>query len=378
MSGSPGTAPQGSGGPPVDPGPTPEHTVDAWPPPRTAASPDGRRRNLSPWAFWMLHLSGVGDADPCPTNPAEVTVWRERVRGRLDELLGAPPSRVPLDIELTQTVDAGDHLRHRIVFDSEATMAVPAYLLVPKERVTAPAGTAVLAVHGHGPGKEMICGLTGPEQDHYALELVRMGHVVLAPDLRCFGERQDPQWDPSRYKYDCDWNLVAATMADTVPLAQNLWDLHRSIDVLEGHPLVDPARIAVVGFSYGATMSLFCAATDTRVRAAVLSGYLSSWRSTHTVPWNMCGSQVLPGQLGRLEHLDLAALVAPRPLLVESGTEDILFPADTARETVGRLREVYRALGADPALVVHDVFEGDHRWHGSMVRAFLTERLEAN
>jgi len=326
----------------------------------------------------MLHLSGADHADPCPTNPAEVTAWRERVRARLDELLGAPPSRVPLDIELTQTVDAGDHLRHRIVYDSEATMSVPAYLLVPKERVTEPAGTAVLAVHGHGPGKEMICGLTGPEQDHYALQLVRMGHVVLAPDLRCFGERQDPQWDPSRHKYDCDWNLVAATMADTVPLAQNLWDLHRSIDVLEGHPLVDPARIAVVGFSYGATMSLFCAATDPRVRAAVLSGYLSSWRTAHTVPWNMCGSQVLPGQLGRLEHLDLAALVAPRPLLVETGTEDILFPADTARETVRRLREVYRALGADPDLVVHDVFEGDHRWHGSSVRAFLTDRLDPN
>jgi dienelactone hydrolase len=272
---------------------------------------------------------------------------------------------------VTETVDAGSHLRSRVLYDVEATMSVPAYLLVPKERVDAPSGSAVLAVHGHGPGKEMICGLTGPDHEHYARQLVELGHVVLAPDLRCFGERQDPQWSPEAHKYDCDWNLVAATMAGRVPLAQNLWDLHRGIDVLAEHPLVDAARIAVAGLSYGATMSLFLAATDQRIAAAIVSGYLSSWRAAHSVPWNMCGSQVLPGQLGVIEHIDVAALVAPRPLLVESGTDDPLFPVGAAQSTVAQLRRVYEALGADPDRVVHDVFEGDHRWHGDDVGAFL-------
>ncbi len=348
----------------------------AWPPP--SAHPGRRHRNLSPWASWVLQLDDVVDDDPCPDHPAAVGPWRERVRARVHDLLGEPPARVPPDTEVTHTVEADDHVRHRIVFDVDPTMSVPAYLLVPTGRVAGPPGTAVLAVHGHGPGKEMICGLTGPPHEHYALDLVRLGHVVLAPDLRCFGERQDPQWDPTHPKYDCDWNLVAATMAGRVPLAQNLWDLQRSVDVLAGHPLVDPDRIAVAGLSYGATMSLFLAATDTRVRAAVVSGYLSSWRAAHRVPWNMCGSQVLPGQLGHLEHLDVASLVAPRPLLVESGTEDILFPVSAARATVARLRDAYRALGAPPDLVVHDVFDGDHRWHGERVGAFLTAHLGRN
>jgi hypothetical protein len=85
----------------------------------------------------------------------------------------------------------------------------------------------------------------------------------------------------------------------------------------------------------------------------------------------MCGSQVLPGQLGAIEHLDLAALVAPRPLLVESGTEDMIFPVAAARATVGALRQVYAGLGAPPAALVHDVFEGHHRWHGTAVDGFL-------
>ena len=44
----------------------------------------------------------------------------------------------------------------------------------------------------------------------YALQLVRRGYVVLAPDLRCFGERLD--WNPEDH-YACDTNLVHAAMA---------------------------------------------------------------------------------------------------------------------------------------------------------------------
>lgn len=341
--------------------------------PEATAAPGSptRRRNLSPWASWSLHLQSVVDGDPCPESPDAVPAWRERVRTRLTGMLGSPPAAVPLDPEVTDEVDAGDHVRRRILYDVEPTMSVPAFLLVPKHRLDGVPGSAVIAVHGHGPGKEMVCGLTGPEHEHYALQLVRLGHVVLAPDLRCFGERQDPQWSPEVHKYDCDWNLVAATMAGAVPLAQNLWDLRRSVDLLVEHPLVDPARIAVAGLSYGGTMALFLAATDERVGAAIVSGYLSSWRAAHSVPWNMCGSQVLPGQLGRLEHLDVASLIAPRPLLVESGTDDPLFPVDAARATVESLRRVYVALGADPERVEHDVFDGGHRWHGARTEAFL-------
>ena len=157
--------------------------------------------------------------------------------------------------------------------------------------------------------------------------------MVLAPDLRCFGERAD--WNPPDH-YACDTNLVHAVMAGWCPLTQNLWDLARALDVLEAHPLVDPERIGMVGLSLGGTMTLFLAATDERVSAAPWSAASSpSWAESHKVPWNMCGSQVLPGMLGQIEHVDLGALVAPRPLLVETGTEDMLFPVAAASEARG-------------------------------------------
>ncbi len=73
----------------------------------------------------------------------------------------------------------------------------------------------------------------------------------------------------------------------------------------------------------------------------MVSGYFSSWAESHKMPWNMCGSQVLPGMLGQLEHVDLGALIAPRPLLIESGTHDDLFPATGRR---GRGRQAARRL----------------------------------
>jgi dienelactone hydrolase len=334
---------------------------------------DGKPRNFSNWAYWGLHLQRVVQDDPCPLDDldSQFDQWRDRAHARLDALLGPRPEPVDLKLETTEEVDCGAYVRRRVVFDTEATMSVPAYLLVPKDR-SAP-GPGVLAMHGHGAGKALVCGIEpGGPGDDYAHALASRGYVVLAPDLRGFGERAD--WMPPD-KYHCDWDLVCATMAGIVPLERNVWDLQRALDVLVANPLVDETRIAAAGLSYGGTCALFLAAIDERVRAVIVSGYLSSWRAAHTIPWNMCGSQVMHGQLGALEHLDIAALIAPRALLVESGTDDVIFPVEAARETVAGLRRVYASLGARDDAVVHDVFAGDHQWHGVEVPAFLERYL---
>jgi dienelactone hydrolase len=329
----------------------------------------------------MVRLGETRHVDPLPTAPADAGAddrdsyaevladWKARCRARLDAMLGPMPERVPLRLETLESVECDGYRRDKVVFDTEVTMSVPAYLLVPHGRV-AP-GPAMLAVHGHGPGKSEACGLerTGTPNADYAHQLARRGYVVLAPDLRCFGERLD--WNPDDH-YACDTNLVHAVMAGISPLAQNLWDLARALDVLESHTLVDPTRIGMAGLSYGGTVTLFLAAIDERVAAAVVSGYFSSWAESHKMPWNMCGSQVLPGMLGRLEHVDLGALVSPRPLLIESGTHDDLFPVAVAAAEVQRLRAVYAADGA-PECVVHDVFEGIHEWHGVEAFGFLEQ-----
>jgi len=322
----------------------------------------------------MVRLQAQRLDDPLPDEGGRATLeeWRLRTRARLGELLGPLPDRVPLELETLESVTCDGYRRDKIVFDTEETMSVPAYLLVPDGRV-AP-GPAVLAAHGHGPGKDLVCGLaeTPAPNGDYAVQLVRRGYVVLAPDMRCFGERQD--WNPDDH-YACDTNLVHAVMAGESPLAQNLWDLARCLDVLQDHPLVDPERIGMVGLSYGGTVTLFLAAWDERVAACVVSGYFSSWAESHKMPWNMCGSQVLPGMLGQLEHVDLGALVVPRPMLVESGMHDDLFPATVAAAGCERLRAVYQSLGTEGDRIVHEVSDGGHQWYGVAAYPFLARWL---
>jgi dienelactone hydrolase len=322
----------------------------------------------------MTRLASTRHEDPLPEgDPAAFGAWLDRRRARLVELLGPQPELVPLNVETLESVACEGYRRDKIVFDTEDTMSVPAYLLVPDGRINP--GPAVLACHGHGPGKSQAVGLehTDAPNSDYAVQLVKAGFVVLAPDLRCFGERQD--WNPEDH-YACDTNLVHAVMAGWNPLAQNVWDLQRCLDVLAEHTLVDAGRLGMVGLSYGGTVTLFTAALDERVAAAVVSGYFSSWAESHQMPWNMCGSQVAFGMLGRLEHEDLGALIAPRPLLIETGTEDPLFPVASATETVRRTRLVYDDAAAGDHLV-HDIFEGDHQWHGVEAIPFLTRWLSA-
>jgi dienelactone hydrolase len=278
-------------------------------------------------------------------------------RARLYELLGTLPQVVDPDLEVLEVEPRDGYRVERVVFDAEPAMSVPALVFVPDGAEDGPPGPAVLAVHGHGTTKETI---------DYPPRLAEMGVVVLAPDLRGFGERAD--WTPEGH-YHCDVDLVNAVLVGTTPFAQNLWDMARCLDVLQGLPYVDRDRIGVCGWSYGGTVSLFLAAWDERVAAALVSGAVASIASSHRVPWNLCGSQVLPGMSGELDHSSLIGLIAPRPLIVENAEDDLIFPLDAARASIDA------SGGADSVQLF--VIEGDHRFDGTDSLPALVNALRA-
>ena len=315
-----------------------------------------RSRNFSPWAYWRLR---VDTAAP----PAVLT------RERLADLLRPLPDVVEPDIEIVDVAQRDGYQVHRLVFDAEAAMSVPCVLLVPDRATTTAPRPAVVAVHGHGTTKDTITVPHGDRDVDYGHRLAAAGVVVLAPDLRGFGERSD--WTPEDH-YHCDVDLVNAVLVGTTPLAQNLWDMARCVDVLQSLPYVDSERVGVCGWSYGGTIALFLAAWDERVKAALVSCYVSSVASSHRIPWNLCGSQVLPGMAGLLDHATLAALVAPRPLIVESAEDDLIFPVDAARAAVAAAEFAYDETGA-AGNIRHFVVDGDHRFDGTdSLPAFVT------
>ena len=77
---------------------------------------------------------------------------------------------------------------------------------------------------------------------------------------------------------------------------------------------------------------------------------------------------------------DIGALIAPRPLLIETGDQD---PLNGTRGLVNVIEQVditrlaYRVLGADD-LLMHFIFQGEHRWNGEKTYDFVSQALDFN
>ena len=90
-------------------------------------------------------------------------------------------------------------------------------------------------------------------------------------------------------------------------------------------------------------MTLFATVLDERIKCAVISGYLNRFESFALNRGNFCGAQLPLGLLKYGEMEDVACLIAPRPLLIESATGDSGFPIEASRRASDTVRRAYAA-----------------------------------
>jgi dienelactone hydrolase len=336
----------------------------------------GTHGHLSPFDAVMAMIADATPRLRCEAATREQwQTWRIAFEAALRANLGKTPQPVPLNAEVTERVDCGDHWRERVLFDTTAWDTVPAYVLVPKDLAPGERRPGVLAAHGHGPGKSDLVGSDPAREervlannDDYARQFVRRGYVVVAPDWRGFGERQSPaQWVRSG-RDRCNVNYMAYGYFGYHLLTLQIWDGMRTLDYLASRPEVIPDRIGCVGLSFGGTMTTYLAALDSRVRVACISGYISTVAGdamTLRGNGNFCGAQYSPGLLDIGDIPDVACLIAPRPLLVEMGAGDTCFVIEDAQAAYSRVERLYRAIGAGDKIAA-DVFDGGHRFSGAM------------
>ncbi|MGM9603960.1 MAG: alpha/beta hydrolase family protein [Faecousia sp.] len=309
----------------------------------------------------------------------EFAVWREETKTLLQKLLGldkmelCPPQSVYMDGIL---LEGGIRREHwRIQVEPEVFMTL--FLLVPPgaDRTT----PVFLCPPGHnGAGKYAVAGAREYaavaekiDQYHYdyGWQLARCGYVAVCPDCRGFGERREDACDmlrmPEGLKGDC-FRLAHMGEPLGIPVVGMLtWDLMRLIDWLQQDGRFDAEALGCLGFSGGGMQTLWLAALDERVHLAVISGYLYGYRDSLLTLNSNCSCNYVPHLWEHLDMGDIASLIAPRPLWVQTCREDRLNGPRglvNAVEQVTVAKNAYTLLGV-PDRLLHEVCAGPHQWH---------------
>jgi dienelactone hydrolase len=170
----------------------------------------------------------------------------------------------------------------------------------------------------------------------------------------------------------------------TIPLGQTItgmwtWDLMRLIDYVAERPECDADRIGCAGLSGGGLQTLWVSALDERVKCSVISGYFYGYRDSLLKLGGCCSCNYVPHLWELADMGDIGALIAPRPLLIETGDQDECNGergVANATEQVEIARQAYSLLDATNR-VFHHVFPGHHRWNGTRAIPWLKRWLRS-
>ena len=254
--------------------------------------------------------------------------------------------------------------REKIVFDSRPGVSVLAYVLIP-EKARTPAPT-MICVPGHGRGVDDIVGIDDQGRDRtdkagyqhdFAIQVAEAGMAAVAIEPMGFGCRRDPiNARQGLSRKACEPAAGGALLVGETMIGWRVWDVMRTLDYIATRPELDSSRVGCMGISGGGTATLFSTALEPRIRAALVSGYLNTFRDS-VGSLAHCIDNYVPGILNWAEMHDIAGLIAPRPLFVESGEKDNIFPIDASIESFKHVREIYGVFGAADR-VEQEVFPG--------------------
>ena len=262
----------------------------------------------------------------------DVEAWRKEVRPAFESILrNGLPQRPAHGAQEVGEERLGGRRAAVLEMAGVGGRTLRALLLLPD---SPPPWRAALAIEGH----------TGSTEYPYTHELAAAGYIVLAPQVNYHEEPGG------------GWSLQQ----------QRVEEARIALDYLDSREDVVPGYLAV-GLSLGGDLALLVGAVDERVAAVVASGALPVLRhepgDRPERHWQrrggICQCGWVPGLAAAFNGRDLAMLVAPRPLVLETGLMDRGAPADKAMAVAKAIRQV----GGN---VVHALRPGAHVWAGTL------------
>jgi len=288
------------------------------------------------------------------TSKAEWEKRRPELRKQFLAMMGLDPlpERTSLNAKVTGTVEGEGFVVEKLVFESRPGLFVTANVYSPKR--TNGGGPekfpAILYVCGHGSVVEN--GVSYGSKVYYQYHpawFAAHGYVCIILDTLQLGEI--PGEHHGTYKLNqWWWQSFGYT-----PGGVELWNAIRALDYLESRPDVDAKKVGVTGRSGGGATSWWILAADDRpvcfapvagiadlyahvcegkaehLRAGVIAGHCDCMFMVNTHRW---------------DFPLVAALAAPRPLLLGNSDDDDIFPVDGYRRLAKPVAKVYEWYGA--------------------------------
>ncbi len=303
-----------------------------------------QQRALLPPADQMLAESFRAETakltDRCLADVKSLEDWNNRrgqYREQLFDMLGLTPlpARGDLKASVTSRVERDDFVVENLHFQSSPGLYVTANLYLPKH-LTKPAPT-ILYLSGHGPViSNGVSYGNKVSYQHHGAWFARNGYICLVLDTLQLGEilglhhgtyREGLWW----------WNSRGYT-----PAGVEAWNCIRALDYLSTRPEVDANRFGATGRSGGGAYSWWIAALDDRIKVAAPVAGITDLEN-HVVDGTVEGhcDCMFTVNTYRWDYAQVAALVAPRPLLIVNTDSDSIFPLDGVVRLHKKVRDVY-------------------------------------
>ncbi len=246
-------------------------------------------------------------------------------------------------------------------------------LLVPKDLKKGERRPVVVCQHGlEGRPQDVVNPKKKtPYYNSFGAQLADRGYVVYAPQNPYIGH-----------------DLFRVLQRKGNPLKLSLFSFivrqhERTLDWLAGLPFVDADRLAFYGLSYGGKTAMRVPALLPRYCLSICSGDFNEW-IWKNVSVDFGASYMFSMEyempefdLGNtFNYAEMAALIAPRPFMVERGHDDGVGIDEWVAYEYAKVRRLYARLGL-PGRTEIEFFPGGHMINGQKTFAFLDRHLKA-
>jgi dienelactone hydrolase len=323
------------------------------------------------------HFQDRRQAYEARTEAADILAYQQRLRDEFIARIGGLPGPVPINAQITGTIDRDGYKLEKVLFESQPKFYVTAGLFLPDPKKFPPPWPAVIVLCGHSDNGKLQEGY----QTGSALAALN-GLATMIVDPVAQGERSQLLKDDGKPAISGSTTEHTLLGSGAILVGWNtarwmIGDAMAAIDYLQSREDIRADRIGCMGNSGGGTQTSYMMALDPRIYAAAPSCYITSFQRLLETIGPQDAEQNIFGQIAiGMDHADYLMMRAPKPTLINAATKDF-FDIGGTWSSYREAKRLFQRMDAGRNIELIEV-DATHGWHPMIRRAsvqFMVQHL---